>query len=579
MQTILGESLQINMFFHTEPPNNEPQPIIMQSSSSYDSFRSVDPSHEEVLDSNLNADVEIGTNENSNIDHTLTDFPFNVAQDKSPGKDSTVELGYTLSLHDIPYSCFTKWQVFTIFFIVIFIGFLGPMSGNIYIPALPLLQEEFKVSTTVINSTVSVFMGVFAIGPLFWGAFADLGGRKILYMISILIMVIVNILLASMPTNIVSLYILRVAQAFGSSSVMSLGAGTVTDLTKPTHRGKAIAYFMLGPNLGPIVAPIIAGLILMHGEHWRWLFGFTAIMAGTALIMVIVVLPETLRCKVGNGDPGWKDFRGINDIQSGDDANPAVNPQKKKWRFFADIGKFKPVSNCVDFKELYPSPPRFNLKLYWKLLLVLPVSLTSIATALLFANYYAFSVTLSHYLKDNYNMTILQIGACYVCPGVSMVLGSQIGGHLSDHLRNRWLRKHEGKQYPLELRLVLQIPGILINTLGCIGYGWAIQKHYPLAVVLVFSGLNAFGLTWCSNTTMTYLTELLSRRAAGAVALSSLFRNIAATISSALIIKFTQLIGIGMSFTVLGLCNIISLVFNCYIIRYSGIWQNKVKHI
>jgi len=567
------------MLFHTGPSKNEPQPIIMQSSSSYDSFRSVEASQEDMLNNNLSTDIEKDVTKQSNIDHTLAEFPFNVAQDKSPVKDSTVELDDTLSLHEIPYSCFTKWQVFTIFFIVIFIGFLGPMSGNIYIPALPLLQQEFKVSTTIINSTVSVFMGVFAIGPLFWGAFADVGGRKILYIISLLIMVVVNVLLAAMPADIVSLYILRVAQAFGSSSVMSLGAGTVTDLTKPTHRGKAIAYFMLGPNLGPIVAPIIAGLILMHGEHWRWLFGFTSIMGGVALIMVIIVLPETLRCKIGNGDPGWKNFRGINDIQSADDSNPVVNPQTKKWKFFADIGKFTPATDCVDFRELYPSPPRFNLKLYWKLLLVLPVTLTSIATALLFANYYAFSVTLSHYLKENYNMSILQIGACYVCPGVSMVLGSQTGGHLSDYLRKIWLRKHEGKQYPLELRLVLQYPGILINTLGCVGYGWAIHKHYPLVVVLVFSALNAFGLTWCSNTTMTYLTELLSRRAAGAVALSSFFRNVAATISSAVIIKFTEMLGIGMSFTVLGLCNIISLVSIFYIIRYSGTWQNKVKHI
>ncbi|KAG0667839.1 Dityrosine transporter 1 [Maudiozyma exigua] len=551
----------------------------MQSSSSYESFRSVNTSGEELHNGNPNVDIEKNAASSSNLEHTLTQFPYNVAQDKTPIKDSTVEVVDSLSLHTIPYSCFTKWQVLTIFLIVIYIGFLGPMSGNIYIPALLLLQQEFKVSTTVINSTVSVFMGVFAFGPLFWGVFADVGGRKILYIISLFLMVVVNILLATMPANIVSLYVLRVAQAFGSSSVMSLGAGTVTDLTKPTHRGKAIAYFMLGPNLGPILAPIFAGLILMHGEHWRWLFGFTSILGGIALLLVIIFLPETLRCKVGNGDPGWEGFPGINGIQTEDGLNPVTNPHHKKWKFFADVGKFKPATDCEDFKELYPSPPKFNLKLYWKLVCILPVTLSSIATAFLFANYYAFSVTLSHYLKENYHMSILQIGACYVCPGISMILGSQTGGHLSDYLRKRWLKRHDGKQYPLELRLVLQIPGILLNTLGCIGYGWAIQKHYPLAVVLVFSGLNAFGLTWCSNTTMTYLTELLSRRAAGAVALSSMFRNIAATISSAIIIKFTEMIGVGYSFTILGLCNIVALVFNCYIIKYNGIWQNKVKHI
>lgn len=554
------------------------QPIVIPSSS-YESFRSIDPTNEILINNQKTITLETNNTETKNLGPTLTDFPYNVMKEKSASKESTVEFSEPSVEREIPYSCFSKWQVLIIFMIVIYIGFLGPMSGNIYIPALPLLQKEFNVSSTVINGTVSVFMAVFAIGPLCWGAFADLGGRKILYVISLTLMLIVNILLSGVPPNIVSLYILRIAQAFASSSVISLGAGTVTDLTKPDHRGKAIGYFMLGPNMGPILAPIIAGLILMHDDNWRWLFGFTSIMCGIALILVTVFLPETLRCKVGNADPGWKGFEGDDIDKTHAILNPLTNPQHAKWKFFSDVGFFKPVTNSARFRGLYPSPPRFNLKLYWKMLMILPVTMTSISTALLFANYYAFSVTLSHFLTEQYNLSMLQIGACYVCPGVSMLIGSQTGGHLSDYLRKKWLKSNEGKQFPLELRLVLQIWGILINTIGCIGYGWAIQKKYHLAVILTFSSFTAFGLTWCSNTTMTYLTELLSRRAAGTVALSSLFRNIAAAISSAVIIKFTELIGVGWSFTILGLCNIISLFFNWYLIRYSGFWQNKVKNI
>ena len=126
-------------------------------------------------------------------------------------------------------------------------------------------------------------------------------------MISLLLTVIVNVLLAAVPVNTGALFFLRVMQAFASSSVMALGAGTVSDIRPPQVRGKAIAYFMLGPNMGPILAPIIAGLILMRGSYWRWLFGFTSILSGIGLIAVIVFLPETLRCIVGNGDPKWID--------------------------------------------------------------------------------------------------------------------------------------------------------------------------------------------------------------------------------------------------------------------------------
>ena len=42
-------------------------------------------------------------------------------------------------------------------------GFFGPLSGAIYLPVLPILEDAFSVSASVINATVSVFMVVFAI--------------------------------------------------------------------------------------------------------------------------------------------------------------------------------------------------------------------------------------------------------------------------------------------------------------------------------------------------------------------------------------------------------------------------------
>lgn len=490
-----------------------------------------------------------------------------------------------IPLKDEPYTCFSKTQRIIIFAIVIFIGFLGPMAGNIYIPALPLLQQEFGVGTTTINSTVSAFMAVFSVGPLFWGIFADSTGRKFLFIISLLLLVVVNILLATVPANIGALYTLRVFQAFGSSSAISLGTGTVTDITPPRHRGKAIGYFMMGPNMGPILAPIIAGLILMKGEPWRWLFGFTSIMSGIALCVVLAILPETLRCIVGNADqrwkrsgsfgttlPGWDGEEDVEISRLGDSCEPPP------WRLFPDIGIQKPVNTGPRFQYLYPTPSKPSLKMYWSMLKILPVTISSVSTALLFANYYAFSVTLSHFLQTDYHMSNLAVGASYVCPGIAMLVGSQSGGHLSDYLRQRWVKRHENRKYPLEYRLSLQILGIMINMAGCIGYGWSIERHYHLVVVLVFSALSAFGLTWCSNTTMTYLSELLSRRTAGAIAVSSLFRNVGATVSSSVIMKLCHIMGVGWCFTGLGLCNLISLISVLYLLKYSGHWQGKINH-
>ncbi|KAM3162953.1 MFS domain-containing protein [Lachancea thermotolerans] len=471
---------------------------------------------------------------------------------------------------DPPYTAFSQRQVLVIFIIVIFVGFLGPLSGNIYIPALPILQNVFGLSATAINATVSVFMAVFAVGPLIWASFADFGGRKILYMISLLMTVVVNVLLASVPVNVGALFTLRVVQAFASSSVMALGAGTVSDIRPPKVRGKAIAYFMLGPNMGPILAPIIAGLILMHGSYWRWLFGFTCILSGFGLLMVVVLLPETLRCIVGNGDIKWRD------CEEKDNIGPTRTISVAGLLIFSDIGVLKPASVSPQFQKLYPRPPKPSLAVYWKLLKFLPVTICSITTAILFATYYAFSVTFSHFLREDYGLTNLQIGACYVCPGVALLLGSIIGGHLSDYFRKLWVKRHNGEKFPSEKRLVLQIWGLLLNICGCVGYGWSVQFHHHLVVVLVFSFFTAFGMTWCSNTSMTYLTECVPRRAAGTVAVGSFFRNLAAGISSVIVMKLCDKMGVGWCFTGLAFCDLASMAGVLYLITNGHRWKPEL---
>ncbi|AGO14052.1 AaceriAGR195Wp [[Ashbya] aceris (nom. inval.)] len=461
---------------------------------------------------------------------------------------------------DPPYTAFSRLQRSVIFAVIIFIGFLGPMAGNIYIPALPILEQDFNVSTTTINTTVSVFMAVFSVGPLLWALHADFGGRKLLYVLSMGLNVIVNVLLAVTPAKIGALFVLRVLQAFASSSALSLGAGTVSDITPPKNRGKAIAYFMLGPNAGPILAPIIAGLILFDNDRWRWLFGFTSIMAGVGFLLVCIFLPETLRCIVGNGDVRWR-LAGFAEGRFDD------YMRQPKLLLMKNFGIQHPVSTSPEFRRLYPRPPKPSLKTYWEIVKEPNLTICSVSTALMFATYYGFSVTFAHYLKLDYGFSNLAIGACYACPGVALMTGSILGGHISDRFRRKWVAKNPDKTFPSYNRLISQVFGICVSMAGCIGYGWGIQFHYHIAIVLFFSFLMALGMTWCSNSTMTYLTESNPKRAAGTIAVSNSFRNIAAAISSAIIFKLCNVMGVGWCFTGLGLIDLLSMLSVYYLIR------------
>lgn len=440
----------------------------------------------------------------------------------------------------VPYTAFLPKRVRGILLLVTMAGFLGPLSGNIYIPLLPLLESQFEVSATTINATVSVFMAVFAVAPLFWASFADFGGRKILYLISLSIFILANVLLATVPTHIAALFILRIVQAAGVSSVMSLGAGTVADVVPPSNRAKAISYFILGPQLGPILGPILS-LISANGQ-WRWIFGFLAILGLVITVLILFLLPETLRCLVGDGE-----------IYS---HSIFVTPQWAQKRVVSDKDSHK-----------FPRPPKPTFMTYWKLLKYPPVLLISVTGGLLFATFYGMSVTFAKYLQQDYHFTVLQSCLAYICPGVSLVCGSIIGGRLSDRLRRNIVNK-DPESYIPEKRLSLQLVGIIISMVGILGYGWCIDKHVHVVAVFVFMFIGGFGMTWVFVSNTTYLTECSTGQPASNVAIGNFMRNVAAAISSAIIERLIYAMGFNWCFTGLALIDIIGIICTiCFLIK------------
>ncbi|KAK6459978.1 major facilitator superfamily domain-containing protein [Scheffersomyces coipomensis] len=444
------------------------------------------------------------------------------------------------------YSVIPRKRKFFILALVTLAGLLGPISGNIYIPLLPLLQDVFHVSATTINGTVSVFMITFAFAPLLWASWADFGGRKILYSVSLVFFILANILLAVVPANIGALYVLRIVQAFGASSVISLGAGTVADLFSPKDRGKAISIFMIGPQIGPIIGPVLSS-IGAKGQ-WRWIFGFLAIFGFVVYLVLLFFLPETLRYLVGDGEcygnGSW-----------------FVVPKLKQEKL-------------VPESERFPKPPRPSIKLIWKLLNYKPVLLCSINGGLLFAAFYAMSISFSRVLKEKYHFSELHVSLSYICPGISLIGGSLLGGWSSDRLC-QMLKKKDADTYIPEKRFSLQIVGLIISMAGMVGYGWCIEKQVHVVAVFVFAFLSGFGMTWVFVSNTTYLTECTTGSPATNVAIGNLMRNVAAAISSVIIDKLIKSMGYGWCFTGLAFTYLVGIGFVIILLKYGSKWRHE----
>ncbi|MCJ1380009.1 Dityrosine transporter 1 [Xylographa soralifera] len=440
--------------------------------------------------------------------------------------DSTTALpGLAKPIVRPQYTAFTPGRQRFIILVVTAAGFFGPLAGNIYLPALPVLQDQFNTSATSINATVSVFMGVLAVAPLLWASLADYGGRKPLYMISLLIFIGANILLAALPANLAALFILRIVQGFGAASVLSLGAGTVADITEPKRRASQMSIVLLGPQLGPVLGPLIGGAIT-GSASWRWTFGFLAITCSAVYVVLTFCLPETLRSIVGTGE-----------IYA-----------HKNW-VTRPVWRQKPV---VDPKK-FPKPPPPTLLSLFKLLYYPPVVIVSMNSAILFSAYYAMAVTFPRFLEDIYGFTSAEVGVAYMAPGLGLVAGSLISGRVSDWHRGVFTKRYPNTPIHPERRLHLQIPGILVSLSGILMYGWFNNFHVSAAGVIIAAAIAAFGMTWVFITTTSYLTESFHKTPATLVALASLFRNPAAAVAAVVVEPLITKMGIGWCFTGLAL--------------------------
>ena len=187
---------------------------------------------------------------------------------------------------------FSKSRKNFIVAVVSLCGLVAPLASNIYFPALVSVQKDLQASDIMINATISVFIFVMGIAPVIWAPFSDLRGRQAVYVVSNALFA-VSSLLCGLSVNAVMLIIFRVFQAFGSSAVIAVGAGTISDIFEPRERGLAMGWFFMGPLIGPIIGPIIGGYMNQY-VGWRSIFYLLAGIGVVFEILIVFLLPETL---------------------------------------------------------------------------------------------------------------------------------------------------------------------------------------------------------------------------------------------------------------------------------------------
>ncbi|MCC6145309.1 MAG: Bcr/CflA family multidrug efflux MFS transporter [Candidatus Hydrogenedentes bacterium] len=185
-------------------------------------------------------------------------------------------------------------------FLVMLLGALvafGPLSIDMYLPAMPSLARDFAVPLATVEFSVSAFLIGMAIGQLVYGPVSDRFGRKPLLYIGLTLYAASSAACALAPGAEV-LIAARVMQALGSCAGVVVARAMVRDLFEPREAAGAFSLMMLVMGAAPILAPLLGGYITAY-FGWRSIFWLLAVLALLCVAVLSRALPET-----HGADPG-----------------------------------------------------------------------------------------------------------------------------------------------------------------------------------------------------------------------------------------------------------------------------------
>jgi len=166
---------------------------------------------------------------------------------------------------------------------------LGPMSTDMYLPALPGMTRELVTTPGNIQLTLSLFLAGFAIAQIIYGPLSDRFGRKPVLLSGLLLFVLASVGCA-LSSNIYSLIAFRFLQALGGSAGPVLGRAIVRDIHGPRNAARVLSHIASAMALAPAVAPIAGGFMALY---WGWtsIFWFLSLFGlfGAALLHFKIV--------------------------------------------------------------------------------------------------------------------------------------------------------------------------------------------------------------------------------------------------------------------------------------------------
>ncbi|PWY79509.1 synaptic vesicle transporter [Aspergillus sclerotioniger CBS 115572] len=430
--------------------------------------------------------------------------------EKTSGKSSAITNGY-----DLPF-----WRKSIILFIVSWMTLAVTFNSTSLLPATPEIATQFDTTEEILNVTNAGVLLAMGFSSLIWGPMGQLIGRRMAYNIAILVLCGCSAGTAA-ATNMQMFTAFRILGGLTGTSFMVMGQTILADIFEPVVRGTAVGFFMTGTVTGPAIGPCIGGIIVTWAS-WRNIFWVQVAMTGFGLILSFLFVPE---------------------IPSADTKITSTATEK-------------PYSRTTKTLHIISA---FNPTRIFRLWVYPNIFLADLTCGLLSTFQYGLLTSARSIFNPRFHLTTALVsGLFFLSPGAGFLVGSILGGRLSDRMVKKWIVKRNGVRLPQDRLNSGLITLFLVLPAAALIYGWTLQEGVGgMVVPIIAAFFGGVGLMGTFNGLNTYAAEALPHRRSEVISGKYIIQYLFSAGSSAAVDPLIGAIGVGWTFTI---CVFFSLI-------------------
>lgn len=172
---------------------------------------------------------------------------------------------------------------------------LNPLNTTMITVALPAIQQDFQLSSSDISWLIASYFIISAIFTPLIGKLSDVYGRKLLFLIG-LVLVVISSILAPLSPNMPMLLAMRGVQAIGTSALFPAGVGIIRN-TIQHNQNRVIGTLAVFATTSAAFGPTIGGMLIQFGG-WPVIFYVNLPILVVAIVLTLMFIPKDKKDKV-----------------------------------------------------------------------------------------------------------------------------------------------------------------------------------------------------------------------------------------------------------------------------------------